>query len=219
MRVFLTFALWGVLAFSPLKAAPRYGSSYGGSGPIVLNETKDSVERLNHRIENQETEIRAFEQKIESLDAVLEGLRDQIEEVAISQKEHLQGNSNALEMKIAALESVNKGLVADLKLLQSHANETTAAFQGFKQKFGEWEKKFQSQNQNIENLQGALQTLVDAFQLKTELNLPGEKSYKIKMGDTLEKIAKQHGTTIQALKELNGISSDKIVVGKTLKIP
>lgn len=44
-------------------------------------------------------------------------------------------------------------------------------------------------------------------------------TYKIKKGDNLYVIARKHGTTVAAIKKANGMKSDKIDVGKTLKIP
>jgi len=43
--------------------------------------------------------------------------------------------------------------------------------------------------------------------------------YKIKNGDVLGKIAKQHGITVSAIKELNNITSNNIRAGKFLLIP
>jgi LysM repeat protein len=44
-------------------------------------------------------------------------------------------------------------------------------------------------------------------------------SYRIKPGDSLEKIARANQTTVQAIKELNGLTNDRIVVGKLLQLP
>lgn len=44
-------------------------------------------------------------------------------------------------------------------------------------------------------------------------------SYTIKSGDTLGGIARKHGTTVAKLKAANGLKSDLIRAGKTLKIP
>jgi len=44
-------------------------------------------------------------------------------------------------------------------------------------------------------------------------------SYTIKKGDTLSAIARKHGTTVSKLKAANGMSSDFIREGKSLKIP
>lgn len=42
---------------------------------------------------------------------------------------------------------------------------------------------------------------------------------KVKRGDALEKIARSNGTTIEAIKKHNNLTSDKLSVGQTLKIP
>lgn len=44
-------------------------------------------------------------------------------------------------------------------------------------------------------------------------------TYKVKKGDSLYEIAKKHGTTVAAIKKANGMKSDKISVGKTIKLP
>jgi LysM repeat protein len=43
--------------------------------------------------------------------------------------------------------------------------------------------------------------------------------YVVKRGDTLDRIARAHGTTVRAIKAANGLSSDRIVVGRSLKLP
>ena len=47
----------------------------------------------------------------------------------------------------------------------------------------------------------------------------GEVVYVVKSGDTLMRIARQHGTTYKAIKAANGLVTDKIKVGQKLKIP
>jgi LysM repeat protein len=41
----------------------------------------------------------------------------------------------------------------------------------------------------------------------------------VKSGDTLTKIAKAHGTTVRAIKAANNLTTNKISVGKKLKLP
>jgi LysM repeat protein len=50
---------------------------------------------------------------------------------------------------------------------------------------------------------------------------PGDDTltYKVKSGDTLMKIARSHGTTVKAIKALNGLKTDQIKVGQVLKLP
>jgi LysM repeat protein len=47
----------------------------------------------------------------------------------------------------------------------------------------------------------------------------GEHLYEVKSGDSLTKIAKDHGTTVNALRKANKLTTDKIKVGDKLKIP
>lgn len=47
----------------------------------------------------------------------------------------------------------------------------------------------------------------------------GSELYVVKSGDTLTKIAKAHGTTVRAIKAANNLSTNRISVGKKLKIP
>ena len=43
-------------------------------------------------------------------------------------------------------------------------------------------------------------------------------TYQVQKGDNLEKIAARNNTTVAQLKKLNGMSSDKVVEGKVLKV-
>ena len=47
----------------------------------------------------------------------------------------------------------------------------------------------------------------------------GEKTYAVKSGDNLGKIAKTHGITLKALRAANNLKTDRITVGQKLKIP
>ena len=50
-------------------------------------------------------------------------------------------------------------------------------------------------------------------------NAVGEQTYKVKSGDNLTKIATQHGISVKVLRAANGLKTDSIKVGQTLKIP
>ena len=44
-------------------------------------------------------------------------------------------------------------------------------------------------------------------------------SYRVRRGDSLLRIARQHGTTVAAIRAKNGIRGDRIRAGQTLRIP
>jgi len=47
----------------------------------------------------------------------------------------------------------------------------------------------------------------------------GVKTYKVKSGDNLGKIARAFGVTVKQLRSANNLPTDRITVGQTLKIP
>jgi len=47
----------------------------------------------------------------------------------------------------------------------------------------------------------------------------GEQIYTVKSGDWLRKIAGQFGTSVPAIREANGLQTDRIAIGQKLKIP
>lgn len=53
----------------------------------------------------------------------------------------------------------------------------------------------------------------------TATNKPKNVKYRVKAGDNLLKIAKAHGTTVDAIKAANSLAGDNIRVGQTLTIP
>jgi len=67
---------------------------------------------------------------------------------------------------------------------------------------------------NAENFLSDLHTRL-AF---SRASMEEKVDYKIKYGDALSKIAKKYGTTTSMLKRTNGLSSDRINLGDTLKI-
>lgn len=211
-----------------LEAAPpsRNPNYYPDANAQAIREIRDSLEGLKHEVKNHEAEIRMFDEKLANVDPIVEGVRDQFGDLSKSLKDQLRSSTAANEEKITSLDTTTKGLTADVRQFKTHANDVTTALAQYKQKIAELEKALELQNQNIEHLQTAMKSLMDALQVKestsskniSDNTLPGN-SYRVKSGDSLEKIARNNNTTIQAIKDLNGMTTDRIVVGKVIKLP
>lgn len=182
-----------------------------------LREIRKAIQDLKHELSNHEAELRTFQEKLNNQDNTVEALRQQTHDAHLAQKESLKGNATTLEAKILSLETSTKSLIADIKQLKEHANESASALSQCTQRLSKFEKVLDVQNQNMVNLETALRTLMQVSELKETTN--SSKIYKVKSGDSLGEIAKNHQTTIRAIKELNHLTADKITVGQTLKIP
>lgn len=221
------FALFWALFFMchALGAAPAKRYAYDEDNFTAMREIKDGLDILRHEVGNHETEIRMFEEKITNQEASVDSLRKLILDTTQANKDLVKTNTSSVEGRIANLESTNKSLVADLQQLKNHANDTAAVLVQYKQKLGELEKILNVHSQNMDNLQTAMHSLMDALQVKEGAGGKGiaqeesGKVYRIKTGDSLEKIARLNGTTVKAIKEINNMATDRIVVGQTIQLP
>lgn len=213
LRLFLLLCI----TISPqlLPGAPR---RYGREDEIALRETRDSLDVVKHGVDNLETELQMFQERVTNQEETLDSMRQQLSEMAQSTKELVKGNSSIWEHKLNALETANKTLIADFSHLKTHANESAKALEKFDKRVQDLERLAAIQSKNVENLQTALRALTDALQVKETVSL-GNKSYQVRPGDSLEKIAKMHQTTVKAIKALNNLANDQIFVDQKIQIP
>jgi LysM repeat protein len=214
-----------------VDAAPR-GQPYQDPNAAVIREMRNSLDDLRHEVRNHEVEISIIDEKLKNYDAIVESVRDQFTDFSQMQKEQLKGSSAQLEAKIQSLETTSQSLLGDLRQFKAYSSETTSVLNQYREKINELERIIDQQGQNIGHLQAAMQSLMEALQGK-----PVEKvrsvamnnsspvksssgiTYRVKAGDSLEKIARAHQVSIQSLKEANGLTTDRIIVGKNLVIP
>ena len=229
LRTFLFLIILSSLV--QLSAAP-VRNNVPDQGNAAIAQMRSSFESMRHDLNNHEVEIRVFEEKLLNLDAIIDAIRDQLNDTNKWHKEQLKGSSANLESKITTLDALSKNLVSDLKQFKTYSNETSTTLSQYKQRIGDLEKVVEQQSQNIDHLQAAMQTLMEAILVKdtstakinpdkvnSEKGTVSGNSYRIKAGDSLEKIARANQTTVQAIKDLNGLVNDKIVVGQLIHLP
>lgn len=195
---------------------PLFLEGYGKGVSDTVADLQNTCSRLTHQVNNHRTEIKTFEERLLNFELMLESVREELNSSKDQQKESLNTRNNSLELRIASLEQSNKALIADIKQLTQHANETATTLKGYQQKISSLDQAISKQNRNLSNMQNAINSLIEALD---KADNPDRAQYKVKTGDSLAKIAKAHQTTVEAIKALNGMNSDKIIVGKTIKIP
>lgn len=218
----------------PANAATRNRYGYDEEQAAAVREIRDTVFELRHEVHNHEEELRILDDRLKNYEAIIDSVRDQVQDSTMASKEMVKGNSASLESKIGALEIANKSMINDLKQFKTYSNDSATALTQAKQKISDLERIIEVQNQNINHLEGAVQALLEAMQVNDpskpakQLSLSSSSApstatphrYKVKSGDSLEKIARANHTTIKALREANPqLVGDKIIEGQTLKIP
>ena len=220
-RKLLILNLAAALSAASLYAAPpKY--QYGQENSIAIRELQASVDEMRHEIKNHETEIRTYEEKFATQELIIDSLREQNANMSKANQDLTKSNLANIEMKIGSLDTASKGLVSDLRQIKSHANESSSAIGSCQQKIVAIEKIVEVQNQNLVNLSAAIKSLMSVLEVKHDLTdslESGVRVYRVAAGDSLEKIARLHKTTIKALKEYNDLNSDRINIGQNIKIP
>ena len=210
--------------FLPLFfAASLFGAPYGkpslGSG---VGEQRSALDSVKHELNNHEAELHMLSERIDNQENILTSFKQQLMDAHQNQKEMFEGSSVSSSEKMTSLEAINRSLVADLKQLRTHANESASTLAQYKQKIVDLEKAIDVQAQATDDLKDAVKAIMSALDVKETRSMSDDKSlksYKVKAGDRLDKIAKAHQTTVKALKEVNHLTNDLIFEGQTLKLP
>jgi LysM repeat protein len=173
--------------------------------------------QLQNQVQNHEAELRTFEDRFQNQEEIVDSLRKQTQE-AIRNIHEAQNNQRKLwEAKWANQENATKEMALGLK---SYASDSAAILEEYRKRILELEKIIEIQNRNIENLQVSLRSFLAAFHSKEAepVSASSPQLYSVKAGDSLEKIARAHKTSIKKLKELNQLTGDHIIIGQKLRL-
>jgi LysM repeat protein len=163
----------------------------------MIREMQTRVDDLRHAFNCSQTELQILEGRIKAYEHALASFKQQDWEKWQEKLEQLHMQQHALEKKVTQFSRVYEQAEEERQKLMFHANETSCALTQFKNRIVELEKELQMRGR----------TNAD------------EKVHKVRPGDTLEKIARLHKTTVEHLKKLNRLDQDLIVVGQELIIP
>ena len=165
----------------------------------------DSLSVLRHELSNLQEEMRVIQGKILNQEDIIEALK---QDVDAAKKKSALGNQKLHDSTI-------KGFAQDLKELKKYANQHAEHEEA---RIKDLEKTIQKQNENIEHLKVALNTLLDGFKGQDAENT-SSTIYEVKSGDSLGLIAEKYHVSIKLIKDMNALKSDTIFKGQKLKIP
>ena len=185
-----------------------------------IKKIQDRISEVRHEVRNHEAQLSALEGRIRNQEETLILLQRELD---TSSKEK-KGNGE----KAASYETSLKGLGADLRQLQTHANQASSALELYQKRIAELENKLEKQSRHIDSLKEAMRSLMQvvkgegakvSLENETESTETGAGYYKVQSGDSLGAIAQKFHTTIRELKEINALKNNNIFVGQKLKVP
>jgi len=168
----------------------------GNQDHHLFEEMKTEIADLKHALHGTEVEVKLLEERLESRDA-----------------EPAKGDVAALQRKIAALEKTIDKMNTELRSLMAYANQTTASLTQYRDHIQEIDRKLDE----VGKLRSALTQISKTYTAPEAAS--STQGYRVKSGDSLEKIARKFHVAVEALKKENELTSDKIVVGQELTIP
>ena len=181
---------------------------------ISMHNLRTDIEELKHDLNTQQMQLGIFEGKLVHIDDIIDSLKIESNEKQKSALEELQYHLSSIEKKLEHFETKQKEILTDLSQLESHANHTTKALGQYKEKVKEFEQTLALHTDIIKEFGQIKQHLPSQDTQKASLS-----RYKVKAGDSLQRIAKNHNTTIEELKRVNHLRDDLIIVGQELIIP
>lgn len=168
-----------------------------------------AIEHLKIAQANLEDEMSKMEGRCQNIELALESTRKEVLERLHAYKETQSANSvNSTRLK--TVEKNIEKLASDLKQIKTHTNELQASLI---KKIEQCDKLLALQAEEIEQISKSMQLMMTALQKKRS------HTYRVQSGDTLEKIAKEQGTTLEKLKDENNLVHNTIRIGQELKIP
>lgn len=212
-RVFFTLGASLLVGCSPLRTShldERYQLE------LTIHEVQTNLDDLRHDTNCFQTEIQILDGRLKSLENALVALKQESIEKQQSKLDQIASSFQGLEKKWAEFEEKQGTSKEHLDALSIHSKESDLALYQCKMRLEEMERGFLAQNKRLEvltKLKDNMETLAKA------LRLEGQKTHKVKPGDTLEKIAKLYDVDVQKLRDSNRLSKDLIIVDQELQIP
>lgn len=160
---------------------------------------------IQYELQNLQSELQMVFARMETQENLIATLRQEIESTLNITK----GQSSGLSGKFTDMDTASKALSKDIISLRDHFNQTI-------QQVDKLSKDVERHSKNIKQLEIAMKAIIEACAPEKEISIAG---YKVKSGDSLEKIAKEHSTTPKKIKELNNLKNDNIFAGQNLVLP
>lgn len=183
---------------------------------ISLHKMRTEVEELRHDLNTQQMQLGIYEGKLVHIDDNIAALKADASEKQKSTLEEIEYHIDTIEKKLEKFEGKQKEILSDLSQLENHANHTIKALGQYKERIKDFEQTLTFHNEVISEVSKLKNHFKD---MSAGHAKRATESYTVKSGDSLQRIARSYETSIEELKELNGMNDDLIIVGQELIVP
>jgi LysM repeat protein len=165
-----------------------------------------------HRIKNCEIELEMLKNSISTQEQSRESLEKEVSSLLKASRESMKETRDSTSHKQSSIDAALEKLTQDCKQLKNHSNELSKVVNDLSKTVQGLKENSQQQTLAIKELEQALRTITIAMGAKSQKISSSEKtiSYIVKNGDSLEKIARSHGMTLNEIKEINDLKQSKI---------
>jgi len=158
------------------------------------DELRLELSDVKHDLHSARIEINLLEERIAKQERLIASLKG-------------SANSSS-ESKLVALEKMLEKVISDLRHLNGQTGAALSKVQELELLCSSHEKKFA----DLANLKGTLTSISKA------IGQENKKTYVVKAGDSLEKIARAHHTTVEKIKACNGMTKETIFPDQEIKL-
>lgn len=188
---------------------------------VALHELKSEIMDLKQSMDSCQVELQMLDEKLQIEHSLVQNLKNQSFNLQQSKIDSLNQDLTAIEKRIASLDFTQKKVVTDFKQVSDHSNDIISAVTQCQGRIQDIESKIKNQHDRLDEvykLKSTLQSISKAISQQKSKN-EDYQIHKVQRGESLGKIAKDYQTTIKAIKDLNSIEGDQILIGNELKIP
>ena len=183
--------IWAMSFMALSSCSPIRSSAYDEKHlwELTLHEVQTNLDDLRHDVSCFKTELQILDGRTKYSENAIAICKQELAQV-----DKLSGQLAAIEKRWSGIEKNQK--IEEIQKLLAHANETTLALTQFKNRIQELEGELLARGPKISS-----------------------KTYTVKSGDSLEKIARIHGTSVDKMKKLNRLENDRIMPGQEITLP
>lgn len=187
---------------------------------LSYRELKIEVDDLKYSLDHKRVESQILQERVDALTKDLQTAVAGLEERKKLVKQSDQDLIRSLQNQMVDSFERQKTMNADIAVLSRTLNEAIKSLQDLQTKMQEMQKIAEKRQEQVEDkLKQTRQALGSVLNLIESQQEAGFHSYVVKEGDSLEKIARKHQTSVDILKKINDLDTDLIVIGRELKLP